>query len=625
MNNILVFSILFLNNFVTFREVSITNFLSIGSVEHFPLDQEGIYLVLGQNLDDPKSSSNGAGKSSLLESITWALYGKLPRFDSRQGTSDDVVNDAFGKDCSVTVVLTVGDKKYEITRYRKHSKYGGNGVLIFENGVNITRHTTAREGGNNDLILDIVKVPYEVFSSTLIIGQGLQSRFSILDDTQKKAVIESLRDSEYGMWIDCHAEANQRLGELDRRIKDFEETIRIKSGNVQFLSERLSTLENELTVLQGQVDSCNEENSDNSLDESIELLNNKKSFLENKQHLIEEEIESIKNSLEPVENYVLEESVEISVLLNEVNAKGSIVSSPVKKCNQCGTILSSISKEQLDQLESEYKELLSVLEEKQHEKQTKEQELQSLKGRLNTLSGALSTVQRELKTVVQDLADKRFELEQKRSKKELLNSLLLAKKNEVQSSISQISSIQGEIESLELERTGLVNRRPYLLALVKEAFSPKGIRAFLIARDINDLNRRLFDYSKVLFSDTVVYLKAGTEENVVTKISLEIKGRRDRTYSKLSQGEKRRVDIAVQFSLYDFIRENFKVRFNILVLDEIFENLDSEGIQSTMKLIQNFVKSGMCVFVISHNPSIKSLVRDTITVIKENGVSRLAV
>ncbi|MCA7081857.1 AAA family ATPase, partial [Staphylococcus aureus] len=99
-----------------FKTLEINNYQSIGHIE-YNLSNQGVVLVVGKNLDT--GGNNGAGKSSFLGAIAYALYGK----NAEGHSSNDVVNNKVGKDTSVILTFDKEDHSYKIARYRKDKKY----------------------------------------------------------------------------------------------------------------------------------------------------------------------------------------------------------------------------------------------------------------------------------------------------------------------------------------------------------------------------------------------------------------------------------------------------------------------------------------------------------------------
>ena len=102
-----------------FGNLSIHNFLSIKDAE-IDLSDRGLMLIEGVNQDDPSARSNGAGKSSIVDALSWCLYGKTARGVS----GSDVINKKAGKGCSVTLKINDSGTEYIVVRERKSASTG---------------------------------------------------------------------------------------------------------------------------------------------------------------------------------------------------------------------------------------------------------------------------------------------------------------------------------------------------------------------------------------------------------------------------------------------------------------------------------------------------------------------
>ena len=104
-----------------FLELTAENFFRIREPVHWPLADQGLVLITGDNQDSTRADSNGAGKSTLFEALLWVLWGKT----FRGQTADEVVNNTVKKNCKVEILLEEkpGDVRV-ITRYRKHKRFG---------------------------------------------------------------------------------------------------------------------------------------------------------------------------------------------------------------------------------------------------------------------------------------------------------------------------------------------------------------------------------------------------------------------------------------------------------------------------------------------------------------------
>jgi len=86
-------------------------------------------------------------------------------------------------------------------------------------------------------------------------------------------------------------------------------------------------------------------------------------------------------------------------------------------------------------------------------------------------------------------------------------------------------------------------------------------------------------------------------------------------------GEKRRIDLAISLAINDFIASRSGKRFNILLLDEVFENIDETGVYYVVKVLEELAKNRSSVFVITHHDSLASYFSETIKLSRKDGVS----
>ena len=126
-----------------FKAVTASNFLSFKTLE-LNLENRGLLLLNGKNLDNPMLNNNGAGKSSVIESIVYALYGKTLR--GLKG--DAVIHRSVGKNMKVFLDLVDDDgSSYRIARYRKHD-VNKNKSLLYKNGKDISPKSEADFGSH---------------------------------------------------------------------------------------------------------------------------------------------------------------------------------------------------------------------------------------------------------------------------------------------------------------------------------------------------------------------------------------------------------------------------------------------------------------------------------------------
>lgn len=157
--------------------VGMGNFLSFDSAQ-IPLYNQGLVLIRGDNQDNDVLSDNGAGKSTVIEAIVYALFGRT----IRGLKADQVVNRQAKKNCWVELVLEDDNgNEYSIQRYRKHAQYGNKSRMLM-NGVDVT---PASEAAFNDKVVEILGADYTTFTSS-VLYTGESFKFTSATDAEMK-------------------------------------------------------------------------------------------------------------------------------------------------------------------------------------------------------------------------------------------------------------------------------------------------------------------------------------------------------------------------------------------------------------------------------------------------------
>lgn len=166
-----------------FNKISIQNFLSIKRVD-IDLDGHGLILINGRNMDNPSLNNNGAGKSSILEAIIYALYGRTIR--GLKG--DAVVNNITQRNTKVFLDLTDDDgTEYRIARYRKHDT-NKNKIMLFRNGMDITPKS---EADFDAFIVNLLQADYLTFTSSLLYTAE-SFKFTTATDAEIKKTFDTM-------------------------------------------------------------------------------------------------------------------------------------------------------------------------------------------------------------------------------------------------------------------------------------------------------------------------------------------------------------------------------------------------------------------------------------------------
>ena len=237
---------------INFKQIHISNFLSIGDAV-IELDDCGYTLVNGinQNPDD-LAKSNGSGKSTIFEAISWVLTGETIR------GSKDVTNIHGNDGALVELDFTVGTDSYKLIRTKDHSKYKTN-LKIFINGEDKSGKGIA---DSKKLLAEYLPdLTSSLLGSVIVLGQGLPQRFTNNSPSGRKEVLEKLSKSDF-MLQDLKARISNRLSILKTQLRECEDaalTINVKKQSME------EQIKNNTLIL-------NNLRSDETIKQSIELL-----------------------------------------------------------------------------------------------------------------------------------------------------------------------------------------------------------------------------------------------------------------------------------------------------------------------------------------------------------------
>ena len=196
-----------------FESVTLNNFMSYARADFGDIDRAGLTLIEGRNLDE--GDSNGSGKSSIWDGISWCLFGKTIRGIS----GDNVIHRKFKKDCSVTVKLKQDTYRYTITRSRKHDKLGSR--FFIEKKGTITRDIHQVELGTiemtQDWLINNFGVDFDLFRCTVLFGQGETFNFVNESNGEQKDILSKI------MKVNFEEELNRAKISVKTMITDLSE------------------------------------------------------------------------------------------------------------------------------------------------------------------------------------------------------------------------------------------------------------------------------------------------------------------------------------------------------------------------------------------------------------------
>lgn len=261
-----------------FNSIRIQNFLSIRDIQ-LTLNNRGLVLLNGRNLDNNSLNNNGAGKSAVLEAIVYALYGRTLR--GLKG--DAVVHHFVGKNTTITLDITDDDgTPYQIARYRKHTA-NKNKSLLYRNGQDITPKS---EADFDRYITNLLQADYSTFTASLLYSSE-SFKFSTATDSEIKKTFDTMLG----------------LDVLSKALELTRSQLKIVTNDLISYKEKVENYENQLVKLsdkEQQLQSLQEKfYSDKAT--KVKQLQQSISVLQEKSQLLKEEFESLSQQVTEAE------------------------------------------------------------------------------------------------------------------------------------------------------------------------------------------------------------------------------------------------------------------------------------------------------------------------------------
>ena len=617
-------------NLFNVRKIRIENFRSIQKAVELEI-KPGLYTIEGINLDEAPGT-NGAGKSTIVSALYWCLTGNAL---TNEVLADEVINITKGKNCRVTVDIEYNGDEIQIIRYRKDSELG-NSVELFINGQNLTCHKIT---DTQNRINQLIRIPFELLHSTVIMTGDIQSAFSSLTPQQRVQTLENIRD--YSMWNDVRNEANKDIKNYNKELSEIREKIQYENGQITVLTEMRTQTNNKLKIessfdkelLNSQNVSYKQENIE--LEAKISAVETTKKDLDTK---IEDLDDSKMNS----------EMMQIMNSANELKSKVSNLEQKVKqnqyeisiidkwfasdKCPTCGKPLDR-TQDQIDTKNKAKQDFVDEIKSIQVIISQYNEEIVAKRAKWSEINKAFSQIsnkRREILAEKNKLDSEILALNRKISQNNQtiqLNDTKLTNHNlNLETLNKNLNEYMIKIETCKKEITDLntkgkkINYKKQLSEYYYKLLGSKGeLRPYLLKKDIIYLNDIIQKYVDRFFKNTSISLQLN---GAAIDICIDSNGVK-KNVSSLSGGEKKRLDIAIQLGLYDLLKTTLQLSFNVLFLDEIETKLDPLGCQQLIEIIEDKFEGTETVFWITNNDMVKENIADKIICKKALGVTTL--
>jgi len=542
---------------IIFESVRYKNILSTGNAwTEVQLNRSKSTLIIGDN---------GAGKSTMLDALTFALYGK----PFRNIKKNQLINSVNGKGLEVEARFTIGGNKYLISRGIKKNKFE-----IYKNGEMLNQDASVRDY-QAYLEDTILKLNYKSFGQVVVLGSSTFVPFMQLKAGERREVIEDLLDIQ--IFTVMNTLLKDRLSENKSSIIEIKHKIELL--NNQIVSSKTHN-ESLRKLREGEVDKLKEK-----LREQIAIVEAEQESVDT---LIQEVVDLGEDIADKADTKA--KLKELQELDRELLSKHRALTKEVEfyhDHDNCPTCKQGI--------DHEFKEeTITSHSAKTAEIESARQEIRSKSDKLDKRIDEIDDVENVISAKNMQMSEHRVAKKIAMSScKALKEDLVGAEKQATEVDSQEILALESELQDYHGDQTTLFDEKE-TLGVVSSMLKDGGIKTRIIKQYVPVMNKLINKYLSAMDFFVQFELDENFNETIRSRF------RDVFSYSSFSEGEKLRIDLALLFTWRAVAKLRNSVSTNLLIMDEIMDSsLDTSGTEEFLKIIQDLTADSN-IFIISH-------------------------
>ena len=567
---------------IIFKKIRWKNFLSTGNVfSEIDLTAARTNLIIG---------SNGAGKSTILDALTFALFGK----PFRKINKPMLVNSINEKDLLTEIEFTIGKQDYKVVRGVKPNKFE-----IYCNNQLWNQESTLVEQQKN-FEQNVLKMNYKSFTQIVVLGSSTFVPFMRLPLAQRREIIEDILDIQ--VFSTMNVLLKDKIRENNEEVREIDYQIDLLKDKIELQKQHMLTLEKRT---QEEIDRKQEK-----------IKEYKKTELQGAEdvQILTKQIGNLNEEMQEYQS-AGEKIKKLNTFLTKVQVKMQTCKKEhdfFEKNHVCPTCTQELSdtlrkekiqtgQTKLDEMDVGFQEIKSAIE----EEESRFAKFTELSTEVNSINTTISQTNFQLMTIrkqVETLQDEIKELEGSNPDKK--------------AEFTKLQTLVNDKEDLSSQHATLKQDRD-VLTTAGQLLKDNGIKSRIIKTYLPTMNKLINEFLQRM----EFYVNFTLDENFEEIIKSRY--RDVFSYDSFSEGEKARIDIALLLTWRSIAKLKNSVDTNLLILDEIFDgSLDQQGGSDLGWILRNFDDTTK-VFVISHKESLEGKFDRTITAVKEKNFSVL--
>ena len=557
---------------IVFEKIRWKNFLSTGNVfTEVDLTSHKTNLIIG---------SNGAGKSTVLDALTFSLFGK----PFRKINKPMLVNSINEKACVVEIEFVIGKTDYKIVRGIKPNVFE-----IYQNGQMLDQSSTVVDY-QKQLEQNILKMNYKSFTQIVVLGSSTFVPFMKLPVASRREIIEDILDIQ--IFSVMNTLLKDKVRDNNEEIKDLEYKLKLSTDKIELQKNYMLELEKKTNIEIEKKQSA------------IEILRTDKATA----------LKDVADQTVVLADY----NTELKTLadnkkkLKQLNTFRVKIQQKINTCKKeteffinnhvCPTCTQEIGQDFRDQkiVEGD-KELLTLekgfsdLEKSIEQEEQRESKFMELSEQIVEINSIINQLNYEITSLDQQINDKEIEIQD-------LNAPTSSKKAEFEKLTAYVDE-----KKVIKDRFISSKKDKDTLSVAGQLLKDNGIKSRIIKRYLPAMNKLIGDYLRKMDFYVNFTLDENFEETIKSRY------RDVFSYESFSEGEKARIDLALLLTWRSIAKLKNSVDTNLLILDEIFDgSLDASGTSELGWILRNF-DDNTNVFVISHKENLDGKFDRTIT------------